>query len=188
MRARLLCLLTLPFAVVVLVAGCGGGEGIPPKIAAALVSDLDSVQRGVREGECEGTQPTLRRLEHRVRALPSAVDPDVQATLDRGVQDLEQLFKAECKQRPEPEPEPEPEPVAPPPVVTSPEPEPTEPEPEEPTVTEPEEPEPEEPKEPEPEEPKEPEPEEPREPKEPKADRPTDEEKDICGENPAPTC
>ena len=156
MRARLLCVLTLPLAVAVLVAGCGGGEGIPPKTAAALVSNLDSVQRGVREGECERTQPTLRRLEQRVRALPSDVNRDVQATLGRGVRNLEQLFKAECKQKPEPVPEPEPEPVAPPPVVTAPEPEPTEPEPEEPTVTEPEEPKPEEPKEPKPEEPKEP--------------------------------
>ncbi len=196
MPARLLCLLTLPLAVVVLVAGCGGGEGIPPKTAAALVSDLDSVERGVREGECERTQPTLRRLEQRVRALPSDVDRDVRATLARGVQNLEQLFKAECKQKPEPVPEPEPEPVAPPPVVTAPEPEPTAPEPEEPTVTEPEEPtvtepeepQPEEPKEPQPEEPKEPKPKEPKEPEEPKADKPTDEEKDICGENPAPTC
>jgi hypothetical protein len=180
MRARLLCLLTLPLAVAVLVAGCGGGEGIPPKTAAALVSDLDSVERGVREGECERTQPTLRRLEQRARALPSDVDRDVRATLARGVQTLEQLFKAECKQKPEPVPEPEPEPVAPPPAITAPEPEPTAPEPEEPTVTEPEEPtvtEPEEPKL-----------EEPKEPDEPKPDKPTDEEIDICGENPAPTC
>jgi len=181
MLARLLCLLALPLAV----AGCGGGEAIPQQTAVAFVSNLDSVERGVREGECERTRPTLRGLEQRVRALPGDVDRDVRSTLGRGVQNLERLFEAECKQKPEPVPEPEPEPIAPPPVETAPEPEPTEPEPEVPTVIEPEEQEPEEPKEPKPEEQ---EPEEPKEPKEPKADNPAGEENDVCGENPAPTC
>jgi len=187
MLARLLCLLALPLAVAVSVAGCGGGEAIPQQTAVAFVSNLDSVERGVREGECERTRPTLRGLEQRVRALPGDVDRDVRSTLGRGVQNLERLFEAECKQKPEPvpEPEPEPEPIAPPPVETAPEPEPTEPEPEAPTVIEPEEQAPEEPKEPKPEEQA---PEEPKEPKEPKVDNPAGEENDVCGENPAPTC
>ncbi len=181
MLARLLCLLALPLAVAVSVAGCGGGEAIPQQTAVAFVSNLDSVERGVREGECERTRPTLRGLEQRVRALPGDVDRDVRSTLGRGVQNLERLFEAECKQKPEPEPEP----IAPPPVEAAPEPEPTAPEPEVPTVIEPEESKPEEPKEPKPEEQ---EPEEPKEPKEPKADNPAGEENDVCGENPAPTC
>ena len=94
------------------VAGCGGGEELSPRTAAALVRNLDAVEAGVREGACERTRPALQQLEQEVRGLPGEVRPDVRSTLDGGVQNLERLFGAECKQKPEPTPEPETAPEA----------------------------------------------------------------------------
>ena len=120
-RVGLYCLL----ALALLAAGCGGGGGISQENATALVSNLDSVERGARAGECERTRPALLGLERRVQALPSDVDDEVQSTLDTGVQNLGRLFRAQCRQKPKPVPEP----IAEPTIDTTPEPEVTEPAP-----------------------------------------------------------
>ena len=160
----------MSFALCVGVAGCGGGRGIPPDSAAALVRNLDTVERGVRQGECERTRATLEQLVQQARSLPSDVDRDVRSTLDTGVQNLASLFAAECEQKPkpvpEPTPEPEPVPEPEPKPVPEPEPEPVpEPEPEPEPVPEPE-------PEPEPEPTPEQEPEEPEKPEKPKVRKP----------------
>ena len=116
--------LALAFGALLLVAGCGGGE-LPATDAQAMLRDLGKVERGVRAGECQATRPTLRRLDRNVASIPPDVDPEVRATLDRGVDHLGRLVGRECKQR---EPDPvvtEPEPITPPPVESTPEPSPT---------------------------------------------------------------
>jgi hypothetical protein len=85
-----------------LVAGCGRSENLPPDRAAALVRNLDTIDRGVSAGECAKTRPALRRLQGRVRDLPEDVDAGVRTTLDTGVKHLDDLFNSQCKQKPAP--------------------------------------------------------------------------------------
>lgn len=124
-------LLALTLGGPLLVAGCGGRE-LPATDAQAMLRHLGKVEQGVQAGECEATRPTLRRLDRNVSSIPDDVDPEVRATLDRGVDHLGRLVAKECRQR---EPDPvvtEPEPIAPPPVESTREPSPviTEPPPE----------------------------------------------------------
>ncbi len=174
-------------AAALLAAGCGGADQqIPSDSASALVRDIDAIEQGVRAGECERTGSWLQRLERTAGDLPEDVDPELRTTLEGGVDQLERLARAECRQR---EPEPvveEPEPVAPPPVETTPEPEP-EPAPEPEPQPEPE-PEPEPKPEPEPEpEPKDEDPPREERPKK-KRDRPDDTVADPCPPGSADTC
>jgi hypothetical protein len=91
-----------PIAVALVLAGCGGSENLPPDTAAALVRNLDTIDKGVSAGECAKTRPALRRLQGRVRDLPKDVNPGVRTTLATGVTRLEDLFKSQCKQKPAP--------------------------------------------------------------------------------------
>jgi len=102
--------LGLLLGVGLLVAGCGSGQKIPTKDAAALVRNLNTVERGFKARKCKQTRPALRRLARRVDDLPSDVDRGVRSTLDGGVARLLQLFESECKQKREPKPKPEPVP------------------------------------------------------------------------------
>ena len=179
MRPQLSRLLTLGFLIALLVAGCGGGEEIPAKNAAAVTADLERVDKRVSAGECDEARATLKKINGEVRKLPSDVDSDVRRTLRRGVAHLGKLVRRDCKQKPEPVEEP----VAQPPVLTPPEP-PAVKQPEQPQIEKPEKPE--KPQIEKPEKPQIKKPEKPAKPEEPK--KPTEEEKDICGENPAPQC
>ena len=124
MRFTCTRLVALTVGVPLLVGGCGGRD-LPATDAAALLRDLGKVEQGVRAGECKATQPTLRRLDRNIAAVPDDVDAEVRTTLDRGVDHLGRLVGQECKQR---SPDPvaaEPEPIAPAPVQSTPEPAPT---------------------------------------------------------------
>jgi outer membrane biosynthesis protein TonB len=176
MRSKVVPLVAIPLAVAALTAGCGSSEKIPEQTAAALGSNLETVENRVEAGECQEARAQLRRVDRTVGGLPRDVDPRVRSTLGRGVDHLGELIGKQCKQKPEPVKRP----VAPP-VVTTPEPA--------PTVTESQEPQVEEPKQPEkPEKRKEAEAPEKKPEKPNESKQPTTEEKDICGENPAPEC
>jgi hypothetical protein len=89
-------------ALVFLLAGCGGSENLPPDRAAALIRNLDTIDKGVSAGDCAKTRPALRRLQGRVRDLPNDVDAGVRTTLDTGVKRLEDLVATQCKPKPAP--------------------------------------------------------------------------------------
>jgi outer membrane biosynthesis protein TonB len=178
MRPRLPRLLPLGFLAALLSAGCGGGEELPAKTASAITARLERVDKRVRAGECDDARATLKTLNGQVRDLPKEVDPAVRRTLSRGVDHLGKLVQQDCKQKPEPVEEP----AVQPPVVTTPDP---------PPVTQPEQPQVEEPERPQIERPEKPQVEKPEKPEKRRVEKPkepTQEEKDICGENPDPRC
>ena len=104
MRSKLT--LSLPLTVVavsVLGAGCGGSEEPPEKTAAradvpaALNRDLDAAKRRVGTEDCEKARETLERLDRRVRDLAPELEAE-RSSFEKRVVKLGEAVADRCEQ------------------------------------------------------------------------------------------
>jgi hypothetical protein len=113
----------LALAACLLAAGCGSddeGAGIPQDSAAALQSQLESIQDRFEFGGAacaditDGEDPNTTAVQRTLDGLPGDVDQDVRDALVQGFDRLFQLVEEQCEEPQtdtETEPTPAPEPV-----------------------------------------------------------------------------
>jgi hypothetical protein len=102
-RLRHLIATALAIAVLVPLAGCGGGDkgkDIPRAQAAAIINRLREVERRNDPLRCQDLQQdSLPALQQQIDSLPADTDSDIKDTLTNGVDHLAELVSNECNQQ-----------------------------------------------------------------------------------------
>lgn len=98
-RGRALVALLALAALLVSLAGCGGGhkKTIPTGDAATLIRQLRKARDAAGDAKkCAALQRAVSAAQATVAALPTSVDHDTCATLTNGVNNLDDTARQEC--------------------------------------------------------------------------------------------
>jgi hypothetical protein len=103
MRGALPFLLALVLGVATAALAACGGDGrdrqalIPQRSAERLKAALTDARRAVDDGDCDAAIRALARARTRLVNLPRAVDDQLVARLDEGLDNLETVARRECR-------------------------------------------------------------------------------------------
>lgn len=98
----LLIALLAGLAAALVLAACGSGGDrsalIPSSDADTLRDRIGAVEDALEEGECEALPQDLQSLREALGALPSTVDPELRAELERGVDRVVSDAPEQCEE------------------------------------------------------------------------------------------